>query len=429
MSDFKIKIKNFQNSLKRNGIKTELRRFKNYIKYKQTVPNEYEEWILLNEPSNKYLEKQKKYKSALNTNFLIISPNKDIKNIVSNQTYKNYKIVISKPEDYMENVRKYNSDYCIFVGENIELQPFALYAIQDFIEYNECNVIYSDNDYIKDGKRNNPEFKPHFAYDNILSKNYIGDFLIVKTKFLEENEDVLTDLSYTEPIYDIILKSIEKTKRIMHIDKILYHKLNEKIDVQEQKKIIKQHLDRIGLKYDSIVDGKFLGQYKINYKILNNDKISIVIPNMDHVEDLQKCVNSILKSSYKNYNIIIVENNSKKEETFKYYKKIQEDNENIKVIKMEINEFNYSKIVNYGVKNSDGKYVLLLNNDIEIINQDWLEEMLMYIQRDDVGICGARLYFDDDSIQHAGVTIGIRGLAGHRYREVSKSDFSINDNI
>ncbi len=429
MSDLKIKIKNLQNSLKRNGLKTELRRLNNYIKYKKTVPDEFVEWSLLNEPNNeKELERQRKFISQLNTKFLIFVPNEETKKLIGEQTYNNYEVVISKAEGYANNVEKYDSDYCIFIGDNIELQPFALFAIQDFIEHNECNIIYSDNDYIENEKRVNPEFKPHFAYDNILAKNYIGNFIVVKTKLLKVNKSILENISCKEPIYDIILKTLDIGQKIMHIDMILYHKLDEKIDTEEQKNIIKKHLERNKIKYDSVEDGEFIGQYKINYTILNEDKISIVIPNMDHIDDLKKCINSILKSSYKNYEIIIVENNSKKEETFKYYEGLKKY-ENIKVIKMEIDGFNYSKLVNFGVENSEGKYIVMLNNDIEILTVDWLEQMLMYVQKEKVGICGARLYFSDDSIQHAGVTIGIRGLAGHRYREINKSDFSANDNI
>ena len=215
----------------------------------------------------------------------------------------------------------------------------------------------------------------------------------------------------------------------MHIDQCLYHKTEEKIDTEEQKKIIKKYLDIIGEKYDSIKDGEFRGQYKINYTIKEDEKVSIVIPNMDYVEILQKCVNSILKSTYKNYEIVIVENNSKKQETFDYYKELEKKHDNIKIVKMDIKGFNYSKIVNYGVEHSNGKYIVMLNNDIEILKPDWLEQMLMYVQKENVGICGARLYFDDDSIQHAGVTLGIRGLAGHRYREFNKKDFSEKDDI
>ena len=191
MSNLKMKLNNFNNSLKKNGIKTEIRRAFNYLKYKKTVPNEYEEWSLLNEPNNeKEIERQKKYKPLLNTKFLILVQNEETKKLIGNQTYSNYEVVVSKPEDFLENIKKYESDFCIFIGQDIKLQPFCLFAIQDFIEYNECNIIYSDNDYINNGKRVNPEFKPHFAYYNLLSKNYTGNFLVIKTRFIKENQRI-----------------------------------------------------------------------------------------------------------------------------------------------------------------------------------------------------------------------------------------------
>ena len=428
MNDVKIKIKNFKNSLKKNGLKTEIRRFNNFIKYKKTVPNEYAEWILLNEPNSEDFEKEKEYKSPLNTKFLIIVNDEKSKELIGNQTYKNYEAIISEPQHYIQDINNYESDFCIFIGNNIKLQPFTLFVIQDFIEHNECNVIYTDNDTLKDRKRTSPEFKPHFAYHNILSKNYFGNFLIVKTKFLKQYPDILKNLSDRETIYNLILNCVSITNRIMHIDMVLYHKLDNKIDSEEQRKILENYLKNNNIKYDSVENGEFKGQYKINYTIENKDKISIVIPNMDHIKDLKKCINSIFKSTYENYEIVIVENNSKETETFEYYEKLKL-NEKIKVVKLEINEFNFSKIVNYGVQNSTGKYIVLLNNDIEIINKDWLEQMLMYVKQDNIGICGARLYFDDNSIQHAGVTIGIRGLAGHKYREVNKENFTDRDGI
>ena len=428
MNDVKIKIKNFKNSLKKNGLKTEIRRFNNFIKYKKTVPNEYAEWILLNEPNSEDFEKEKEYKSPLNTKFLIIVNDEKSKELIGNQTYKNYEAIISEPQHYIQDINNYESDFCIFIGNNIKLQPFTLFVIQDFIEHNECNVIYTDNDTLKEGKRTSPEFKPHFAYHNILSKNYFGNFLVIKTKFLKQYPEILNNLSSIEPIYNLTLNCLPITNRIMHIDMVLYHKLDDKFDAEEQRKILENYLKNNNIKYDSVENGEFKGQYKINYTIENKDKISIVIPNMDHIKDLKKCINSILKSTYENYEIVIVENNSKEAETFEYYEKLK-SNEKIKIVKLEINEFNFSKIVNYGVQNSTGKYIVLLNNDIEIINKDWLEQMLMYVQQNNIGICGARLYFDDNSIQHAGVTIGIRGLAGHKYREVNKENFTDKDGI
>lgn len=433
MSDLKNKAKNFKNSIVQNGMKTEIRRIQNYIKHKKTVLDEYEEWITLNEPDEKHLEEQKVYKTCLNTKFLIIVPNEEAKENVVNQTYSNYEIKTIKAQEYEENIKNIDADYIIFIDNNVVFMPFTLYEIEKFLEYNECNLIYADNDYLENGKRKYPELKPHYAYDTILSKNYFGNFIILKTKFLKENNEILHDLKEKEYIYDIILRSIEKTNRIMHIDKVLYHKKQEEIqgktiNTTAQIDVIKEHLNRINVQYDSVEEGRFIGQYKINYKIKQNPLISIVIPNMDHIEDLDKAIKSIQKSTYKNYEIIIVENNSK-EETLEYYDEISKIYENIKIVKLEISEFNYSKIVNYGVKHSNGEYIVLLNNDIEVITFDWLEQMLMYTQREDVGICGAKLYFPDKSIQHAGVTIGIRGLAGHKYREVNEKDFTSKDSI
>ncbi len=429
MKQLKSKIKNFKNSFKRNGIKTEIRRMRNYIKNKRTVPDEYKEWIVLNEPDKKEIERQRKYVSFLNTKFLIILPNKEAEEKIGKQTYRNYETIVATPETYEEEIKKHESDYCLFVGKGIKLQEFALFSIQDFIEHNECNVIYADNDWIKEGKRLDPEFKPHFAYHNMLSKNYVGNFLTIKTKFLEANVEVLENINKSEPIYDLLLRVIEKDTKIRHIDQCLYHKEEEIVDIKAQKEIIENHLKRMGEKYDRVEDGKFKGQYKINYIIEKREKVSIVIPNMDHLEDLKKCINSILKSTYTNYEIIIVENNSKKEETFAYYKELERNHRNIKVVKMKIQEFNYSKIVNYGVKQAEGRYIVMLNNDIELLTPDWLEQMLMYVQKENIGICGARLYFSDNSIQHAGVTIGIRGLAGHKYRAFEKDKFSEKDSI
>ena len=429
MKDIKIKAKNFRQSIKQNGIKAEIRRIKNYIKYKKTVLDEYEEWRLLNEPNSEELEKQKSYKAVLNTKFTIITADKEIEKKVQDQTYSNFEVKILNVDDYYENIKKIDGDYCIFIGENIKLLPFALYEIAAFIEYNECNLIYSDNDYIENDKRVNPEFKPHFAYDNILSKNYFGNFIAVKTKFLQKNKNILKNLNKIETIYNIILRVVEKTNRIMHIDKVLFSKEKEEINQEEQIKIIEEYLNNKNISYETIEKGKFEGQYKIDYSIDGNPKISIVIPNMDHIDDLKIAIDSILKSTYSNYEIVIVENNSKNKETFEYYEEIKKQDSRIKIEKMEINEFNYSKIVNYGVSKSEGEYIVLLNNDIEVITKDWLEQMLMYVQRKGVGMCGAKMYFSDRTIQHAGVTIGIRGLAGHKYREVSENDFNKNDSI
>ena len=155
--------------------------------------------------------------------------------------------------------------------------------------------------------------------------------------------------------------------------------------------------------------------------IVTNVKEHELYSSIVKCDDLDKLLKSLEKSTYSNYEVIIVENNSKNKETFEYYDKIIQKDKRIKVFKYDINYFNYSAIVNYGVECSNGEYIVMLNNDIEFITTDWMEQMLMYAQRPDVGICGAKLYFPDKTIQHAGVTIGTRGLAGHRNREISEN--------
>lgn len=417
--------------IKNNGLKGLYSTCINKIRFGQVILDEYATWIANNEPNGEELEKQKQYVSCQNLKFEIVCKDDEkLINSINEQTYSNYKISVLEKESIQKIVEKSDSDYIIFVGRDIEFMPFALYEIVKSVEYRDSILIYSDNDKIIDGQRVNPHFKPGFARDTIISQNYIGGFIAVKTDFLKVHKNILENLN-KNIIYDIVLQISEKTRKIEHIQKILYHETLQEmiIDTEDEKEIIEKHLKRMNLEYENIVDGKFEGQYKINYKINGNPLVSLVVPNKDHIEDLNKLLKSVEESSYSNYEVVIVENNSEKEETFDYYQKIQKEDKRIKVVKFDIKYFNYSAIVNFGVENSNGEYVVLLNNDIEFITKNWIEEMLMYAQRPDVGICGVKLYFDDRSIQHAGVTIGTRGLAGHRFREIQEKDFKSDDYI
>jgi GT2 family glycosyltransferase len=175
------------------------------------------------------------------------------------------------------------------------------------------------------------------------------------------------------------------------------------------KRAIEEHLRRCSTK-GTVEHTKDLGFYRVKYEVCGEPLVSIIIPNKDQTESLKKCLDSIReKTSYKNYEIIIVENNSEEPETFAFYKKISGGN--IKIVTWE-GEFNYSAINNFGVRHARGDYLLLLNNDVEIISADWMKEMLSHCQRKEVGIVGAKLYYPDNTIQHAGIIIGIGGVAG-----------------
>jgi GT2 family glycosyltransferase len=189
--------------------------------------------------------------------------------------------------------------------------------------------------------------------------------------------------------------------------------------VEAAKGAVADHLKRHGFQHFQITSTRaFETIFKIRYQIIGDPKISIVIANKDHLGDLQRCITSILeKSTYENYEIIIVENNSETEEIFRYYEKIQEY-PNIRVVTYEEKgSFNYSKVNNFGVKAATGEYILLLNNDTEVITVNWMEELLMYAQRQDVGAVGGKLYYGNKTIQHAGVVLalGAHRTAGHSH--------------
>lgn len=221
------------------------------------------------------------------------------------------------------------------------------------------------------------------------------------------------------------LRLTEQANEIYHISKVLYHnrmnETEEKLLVKDYgKEVLKEHLKRIGLEGD-VSDGLIPKTYKINYKIKGNPKVSIIIPNKDEVNTLKTCINSILnKTTYNNYEIVVVENNSVSKEIFNYYEEIKKI-DNIKVVTWK-KGFNYSAINNFGFKETNGEYIILLNNDIEVISENWIEEMLMYAQRDDIGIVGAKLYYPDNTVQHAGVILGIGGVAGHSHVNFERND-------
>jgi len=184
--------------------------------------------------------------------------------------------------------------------------------------------------------------------------------------------------------------------------------------------VIRDHLERIGRKGDVQYDDK-RGVFDIDYAIQGEPLISLVIPNYEHIADLQKCIDSILHlTTYRHYEIVIIENNSTSKELFAYYEHLKKDNR-VRVIKWS-NPFNYSAINNFGVAQAQGEYIVLLNNDTEVIAPDWLQKMLGFAQRDDVGAVGARLLYSDQTIQHAGVIIGFCGVAGHAFAHMPSTE-------
>lgn len=315
-------------------------------------------------------------------------------------------------------------EYIAFADHDDILAPNALYEMVAAInEDRSIDVVYTDEDKTNfaNSKYFEPHFKPDFSIDLLRSVNYICHLFMAKRSLMDEAGYLRDEFNGAQD-YDFILRCCERAEKIYHVPKALYHwRCHEKSTASNPesklyafeagKRAIEAHYRRAGI--DAAVElTPNLGIYRSRFAIKGNPMVSIIIPNKDHIEDLDKCIQSVLhKSTYSNYEIIIVENNSELPETFEYYKNV-EKKENIRVIYWD-KEFNYSAINNFGAKEAKGEYLLLLNNDTEVIAENWIEEMLGYCQREDVGVVGARLYYADDTIQHAGVILGFGGIAGH----------------
>ncbi len=429
----------------------------------------YQIWINKNEPNEEELEKQKNTKFEINPKISIIipmynTPEKFFEELIDGlieQTYPNWELCLADgSQEKNEKLEKiYKKDERIkykFIGENkgisgntnaaLELATgdfialldhddllpkFSLYEIVKCINKNpDVDFIYTDEDKFEElgGKRYDPYFKSDFAPDTLRANNFICHFSIFKKELMDELGGFRSEFDGAQD-YDIILRMSEKAKKIIHIPKILYHWRVHALSTAKSGgtakpyayeagiKAVQAHIDRIGLKGE-VVSGNTLGTYKVNYEIKGNPKVSIIIPNKDYASTLKVCLKSIKKlTTYENYEIIVVENNSEEQKTFDYYDEIN-GKDKIKVVKYPEKGFNYSKIINYGVANSDGEYIIQLNNDTELITPNWIEEMLGFAQREDVGAVGAELFYPDKSIQHAGIIIGIGGVAGHVFRNI-----------
>lgn len=333
-----------------------------------------------------------------------------------------------------EAIKLSNGEYIILLDNDDELTVDALYEIVNVINKDDADFIYSDEDFISmRGKYINPHFKPDFSPDLLLSHNYITHLCCLKKELLDEVGDFKSKYDGAQD-YDLFLRLTEKAKNIIHIPKILYHwRMLETSTssnsgakpeaLQRGLNVVKDALRRRNIEGD-VEYGNLDHFFKVQYKIIGNPKVSIVIPFKDMSKLLEVCINSIIKkSTYTNYEIIGISNNSTDEKTFKMIDKLSKKDNRVKFY--EYNKtFNYSKINNYAIKKfTTGDHIVLLNNDIEIISTDWIEQMLMHSQREDIGCVGAKLFYPDGKIQHAGVIIGLGGYAAHSHRMVEGKSY------
>lgn len=325
-------------------------------------------------------------------------------------------------------------DYIGLFDHDDVLHPSVLYEYVKVINEQGADYIYCDETTFKGDSIDNMitlHFKPDFAPDNLRANNYICHFSVFSRALLEGTELFRSGFDGSQD-HDMILRLTANAKKVVHVPKLLYywrsHKASVASDISAKpyaiaaaKGAVAAHLQSCGFKNFEIKSTRaFDTIFEIKYEIEREDKISILIPNKDHVDDLRRCIDSIReRSTYENYEIIVIENNSTEKGTFDYYKTL-EGQEKITIVTYE-GEFNYARINNFGARAATGEYLLLLNNDTQVISMNWLEAMLMYAQRPDVGAVGAKLYYGDRTIQHAGVVVGLGAhrTAGHTHYKIN----------
>jgi len=325
-----------------------------------------------------------------------------------------------------EAIKMSSGDFIGHMHQSDVLHPSCLFEVMKVICEKNADFIYTDEAYFSENyyiiERHH---KPNYAIDTLCSHNYISHFSIFDRSLADAMGAFRSEFDGSQD-YDLILRYTDIASKIYHIPSLLYFQRSDKkptkSDVKKRienitiaEKVLSEYLKKHDK--DAKVEGiiELPGYYRVRYELKETPLVSIIIPNKDNAGLLRKCLSSILqKSTYKNYEIIIVENNSKDDSTFAFYEEIKRF-ENIHVVYWEKKEFNFSEISNFGVQNSSGKHIVFLNNDITIISPNWIEEMLMYSQRCDVGAVGAKLYYINGSIQHAGVILGLGDVAGHVY--------------
>lgn len=323
--------------------------------------------------------------------------------------------------------------YVVFVDHDDTLAPDALYECAKVLNREpDVEVIYTDSDKLSEnGKRySEPCFKPDFNMELLRCQNYICHLTVIQKRFLDKVGYLNSDYSGVQD-YDHILRCVERTNRIVHIPKILYHWRmcpgsvavdtdNKPYTYELFQKILREHYDRMGIQAE--VKAVFPGVVRTVYQLPYEPLVSVIIANKDHREDLMRCVESLeQESEYKNLEILIVENNSVSEEIVTYYDQVQRQYDNVRVLRYE-KEFNYADIQNYAAVRAKGDHLLLLNNDTWLERPESIREMLGYCMRDDVGIVGAKLLYPDDTIQHAGVIVGLGGVADHAFVGMDRED-------
>lgn len=436
---------------------------------------DYDTWLRIMRVSRQELFEQRKTKFSYAPKFSVVvplyhTPAKFLKDLVRSMMYQSYAnwelcLVNASPEDVhltslLENwamrdkrirvirleknlgiaqntnagIAASTGEFIAFLDHDDFLEPDALFCYADALNKDKTiDVFYSDEDKTDEYAAHYfyPHFKSDFNIDLLHANNYMCHFLAVR-KSLVDTVGGLNEKFDGAQDYDFVLRLTEHTKKVYHCPRILYHwrcsnqstaanQGNKMYAIHAGKAALNAHYKRIGWNARA-QEGAVDGWYQTKFTLKEEPLVSILIPNKDHTDDLDVCLNSFFeRADYQNYEFIIIENNSVLPETFAYYEKIEKEHDNVKVVYWEAG-FNYSAINNFGFKFAKGDYIMLLNNDVELITPDIFQSMLGFCMRPEVGIVGAKLLYNDHTVQHAGVLVGAGGLADHVFKGIHEDD-------
>lgn len=436
----------------------------------------YNAWFEKTKVTEEELEKQKKTTFSYSPKISIIVATfntaeiylKEMIESVTNQSYSNWELCIAdgstndSVESYIKNHYKnenrikfkrldknygisgnmnealelVNGDFVGLFDHDDLLTPDALFEIVSSMQKERHDVIYTDEDKLNDKtkKFEDPHFKPDFSIDLLRAHNYITHFFVVDMNIVKRVGGLRSEYDGSQD-HDFIFRCVEQAKSIHHIPKILYHwrmhPLSTAMDPESKmycyasgKRAIESHLERMNIEAKvEMLPRPLYGMYHTKYIVKGDPLVSILIPNMNNKKLLKKCIDSLFTiNSYKNIEIVIVENNSNEKEIFEYYDSLQKGYNNVKVVTWK-GEFNYSAINNFGVQYTNGDYILFLNNDTQVIDPNSIEEMLGCCMREDVGVVGSKLLYEDDTVQHCGVVVGYKGYATAAFSLIGRDDF------
>ena len=445
----------------RKGLYRIYRLFKKILQYiVQLLTNnstlffaDYSDWIKKNTLSEKNIRKIKTAidKSAPIKISIVVIPN-DLGNSnlsaslssVKKQSFVNWDLIVFSDDEnieYNEKIKKgeglfyqnyldqSEGSYLLFLRAGDELEKDALLKFAHFVSKSETvEMVYSDHDFLKENKeRHSPLFKPDWSPDTFLAQDYVGPTIFYKKEKLEKIGSLLAS---NDALYDLSLKVSEQVIKIDHIDDVLFHLGNEVRKIRPAKEIIESAILRRGEPGKVEVSTQNNVSYTVHYDIKEPGKVSVIIPTKNLADVTEVCIKSIFElTAYPNFEVILIDNNSSEDSLFDLVKRWEEkEPTRFKCIK-DSGDFNFARLMNFGVSASTGDYILLLNNDTEVLKADWMTCLIEQAQRKSVGVVGVKLLYSNDTIQHAGVLVGFGGIAGHCFVGLQPEGDSALDSV